>query len=741
MRPSSGKPAWSSKWSADSNAPPDPASQARVRSGPPAIALVGNPNTGKTTLFNSLTGFRRHVANYPGVTVDVGRGPIRGANRPLELLDLPGTYSLSAASPDEAIVWRTLYGRIPGQARPRAILTIVDASNPLRNFYLVSQLLEVGLPVVVALNMIDVAAARGLRIDAEGLSRHLGVPVVPVVATRARTVAALVGALEEAIRSRAPAPGVELPEFLRREAAQLAEQSAVRLDPGEALRILVDQGGYAERDFLARGGSSSLLEQSRQRLTASGLDPAAAEIRARYDWVNRLLDGLIEREPPSDHSWSTHIDHLLTHRVSGILLLLLVLYGIFCAVYLGARPAIEAVEVCLGWVEAQAVRFLPEGALRSLITAGVLAGVGSVLAFMPQILVLFLFLAILEDCGYLARAAFMVDRLMRPLGLSGRAFIPLLSSFACAVPAIMGTRTIADRRERFLTIFIAPFMSCSARLPVYSLLISALLPTRTWLGGWLRLDSLVMLAMYLVGIVAAIPAALVLRRTVLAGPPTPFLLELPSYKWPRVRTVVQRVYLAGRRFLTRAGTVILLVNLIVWALGYFPRRPTVLDDLRQREQLAGWDRETFESELAAAYLRDSCLGRLGRSLEPVIEPLGWDWRIGVSVLAAFPARELVIATLGTVFNLGLGPDANSAGLRARVAQVTWEHSQRPLFTLPVGLSLMVFFALCAQCTGTLVVIARETGSWVWPLGSFVGMTGMAYLAAWAVFAGTRALGW
>ncbi|RMF73337.1 MAG: ferrous iron transporter B, partial [Planctomycetota bacterium] len=361
----------------------------------------------------------------------------------------------------------------------------------------------------------------------------------------------------------------------------------------------------------------------------------------------------------------------------------------------------------------------------------VIAGVGGVLVFLPQIMILFGLIAILEDCGYMARAAYMMDRLMRGLGLSGRAFIPLLSAFACAVPAIMGARAISDRRERFVTILIAPFMSCSARLPVYTLIIGAFVPATSYFGGWLGLQGLVMLGMYLVGVIVAIPVAWLLKTTAFAGPQPPFFIELPTYKRPRVRAVLQRMLFAGHHFLMRAGTVILCVNLLVWALAYFPHTSQTAARVEAQAAAEGWDDSRVESELAGAYLRDSYLGRIGRTIEPAIRPIGWDWKIGMAVAASFPAREVVIATLGTIYNLGSDVDEASLPLQQKLKDARWEHSGEPIFTLPVALSLMVFFALCAQCSSTLVVIGRETRSWVWPIVSFVGMTTLAYLGAWA----------
>lgn len=701
---------------------------------------MGNPNTGKSALFNALTGFRRHVANYPGVTVDVGRGPVRGTQTPIELLDLPGAYSLAAVSPDEQILCDALHGRM-GAGPPAAILVVVDATNLMRNLYLVSQVLELGLPVVVALNMMDIAQRRGLRIDTALLSKRLGVPVVPVTATRDETVAPLVVALDAVLHQVPPRNRPALPEPLSAQAVWLSEHGGIEMDPAEALRVLVDGDGHAERAFLARHGQAAALTAARHRLAALNVLPGPAEVRARYAWVAQVLDGVIERMLPNARTWTNHLDAVLTHRFGGALILLALLYGLFHAIYTFADIPMEAIERFFGAVGVLVGSWLPEGFLQSLVVDGLIAGVGGVLVFLPQILILFLFIAMLEDCGYLSRAAFMVDRLMRPLGLSGRAFIPLLSSFACAIPAIMGTRAIGDRRERFITVLLAPFMSCSARLPVYVLLTSALVPKEMVAGGWLRLDALVLLGMYLVGVVVAVPLALVLRKLVFRGPAHGFLMELPSYKWPRLRTLWQRVYTAGRGFVLRAGSIILLVNLLVWTLGYFPRHTQTEAAVRGVAVAEGWDEDETDAALSGAFLRESYLGRMGRAIEPALAPLGWDWRIGVGVIASFPAREVIIATLGTVFNLGAEQDEESVALRELLARVTWEDSDRPLFTLPVALSIMVFFALCAQCGATLVTMGRELRSFAWPVISFIGMTTIAYCAAWATAAGATALGW
>ncbi|MCG3125816.1 MAG: Fe(2+) transporter FeoB [Phycisphaerae bacterium] len=697
------------------------------------IALVGNPNTGKTTLFNALTGFRRHVANYPGVTVEVAHGTITGTS--VELLDLPGSYSLAANSPDEAVLLDALCGRIPGQPPPDAILAIVDASVLPRNLYLLSQVLEIGLPVVIALNMIDVAQSRGVAIDAPELSHRLGVPVVPVVATDPRTLPPLIDLLRAALPGqRTAASGPELPADLTRLRAALPAAP----NPAIALRVLLDRDGAAPRAYLAAGGSRAALDAARRQLDDQHID-VAAEVRARYAWIGRLLDGVVTRPPQPVTTWTARLDWLLTHRVWGALVLALVLFVLFQSIFRWSQPLMDFIsDRLMGSLAALATVALPEGAVRSLLVDGLIAGVGGVLVFLPQIMILFGLIAILEDSGYIARAAFMVDRIMRAAGLSGRSFIPLLSSFACAVPAIMGARVIADRRDRIVTILIAPFMSCSARLPVYVLMTSAFIPDRYFLGGWIGLRGLVMMGMYLIGVVVAIPVAWLLKKTVLAGPPPGFVLELPTYKLPRLRAVWQRMSHAGAHFISRAGTVILAVSIAVWALAYFPRSATTEQRVRATAVAAGWDESRTDAALQAEFARHSFLGRIGRALEPAIRPIGWDWRIGAAIVASFPAREVVVSSLGTIFSLG--HDADEADLRGALAAATWSDSGRPLFTVSSALALMVFFALCAQCASTLVMIGRETGNWLWPVASFSFMTAVAYVAALLTAVIARGLG-
>lgn len=704
---------------------------------PRTVALIGNPNVGKTALFNALTGYRRHVANYPGVTVEVARGPVRGGGAlQFELLDLPGTYSLAAMSPDEQIVADALTGRLPAGERPEMILAVTDALNLRRTLYLVSQLLEAELPVVIAINMMDLAKRAGVKIDYAELERRIGCRVVPVCARDPRTLRPLVKALEETIhekQERVSGPG--LAAFQAALAGPLA--ALPRL---EALRVLVDKGGVAEQRFVAAGGNAAELSATREQIASTGIDLAAEESRARYAWIDGLLLDVIHETAPEPLSLSERIDHWVTHPIIGVPLLLAILFVMFQALFAWSGPLMDGIESGFGFLSNWVRSITPDGAAQSLIADGLIGGVGGVVVFLPQILILFAFVAILEDSGYLSRAAYMLDRSMRTVGLSGRSFIPLLSAFACAIPAILGTRTIADRRERFVTVLLAPYMSCSARLPVYVLLIAAFVPTTTVLGGLIGLQGLVLFAMYLVGALVALPVGWLLRKTAFRGPPPPFVLELPTYKMPRLRAVAHRVWRAGLEFLYRAGTLILLVNVIVWAFGYFPRDPQLETQVATEAAALQQTPEEVQQAVDAAHLRQSYLGRIGRAIEPVVRPLGWDWRIGTAAVASFPAREVIIGTLGTIFSLGGETDETSIGLMEAMQNATWPKTGAPLFTLPVALSIMVFFALCAQCGSTLVVMGRELRSWWWPVFSFTSMTVLAYLAAWLTYIVGNAVG-
>ena len=728
-----------------------PAPSATRRAKPFAFALIGNPNTGKTTLFNALTGLSQRVANYPGVTVEGKTGVLSfGPGRTAILHDLPGAYSLAARAPDEMVAVDVLLGQQPGTEPIDVVVAIADASNLRRNLYLISQLVEVGLPVVVALNMMDVAEDRGIEIDAALLAERLGVTVVPVRAHRRQGVGRLRRAMEQAmVPGGPPASLPDLPQALMAQAEGLQREASEAGLPGlsrlEALRALVDEAGYAERRLSSRLGPD-FGARIRSRREAAGDAPAALETETRYRWIDRILAECVRQPEQLQTTSSDRVDRVLTHPVYGLLFFFVVGALVFDGIYRWATPMMDAIEILFGQVGSWLTAVMPAGALQSLVVDGVIAGVGGVLIFLPQIAILFLFVAILEDCGYMSRAAFLMDRLLTQCGLSGKSFIPLLSSFACAVPGILAARTIEDQRDRFVTILVAPLMSCSARLPVYVLFIAAFVPERYVLGGWVSLQALTLLGLYSLGAVLAVPIAWLLKKTILKGDTPPFLLELPSYKVPDPRTVGLRVYYSVREFVVRAGSIIMAATVVMWALAYFPRPDAIVEEYEGRRALLvaeGADAGALSAlhrAQAADLLTASYLGRAGRTIEPVVAPLGWDWRLGMATLAAFPAREIVISVLGTIFSLGGENDEHSEDLRTALRS-----SHRPdgsqAINVPVALSLMVFFALCAQCMSTLAVIQRETRSWRWPALAFTYMTLLAYLGAWGTYRLAIELGW
>jgi ferrous iron transport protein B len=733
------------------------------------VALIGNPNTGKSTLFNALAGVRQRVGNYPGVTVEKKIGRMNLDGQAFAVVDLPGTYSLAPRSPDEMIAVDVLLGRRGDVAPPDVVMCIVDASNLERNLYLVSQVLEIGRPTVLALNMVDLARQKGLTIDVPRLRTQLGIPVIEIQANRKLGLQPLKAALAAAVNSAGPPPKSPFPEVFQREVKKL--ESLERRNGRPPLprylveRLLLDTSGYLAGAHLDGVNDAMVAElaASRGRLSAADCPVPAVEAISRYQWVGEVLQGVVSRPSQRKVTASDKLDHVLTHKIFGSVVFVALMVVLFQSVFYVAEPASQLVDWLKGLLSGFVESRLAEGALRSLIVNGAIEGVGGVLVFLPQIFTLFLFIAILEDCGYMARAAYLMDKLMSRVGLSGKSFIPLLSSFACAIPGIMSARVIESPRDRLITILIAPLMSCSARLPVYALLIAAFIPNTRYLGGVLGLQGLTMFAMYSIGIVTAIIVALVLKKTILRGATPPFVMELPSYKLPGLGVVLHRMFERGWAFVRRAGTLIFAVSILVWAAAYYPRSsdsvPPGLVAQRQKlevqiEQLANSaspnaaaantatqralselqsELHLVENEIQGSYLSDSYLGRMGKLIEPLVRPLGWDWRIGCAAIASFPAREVVVATMGVIYNLGEEAADEPETLGETLRSATWQGTDRPVFNIPVALSIMVFFALCAQCASTLVIMRRETNSWRWPIFTFTYMTTLAYLAAMATY--------
>jgi ferrous iron transport protein B len=624
------------------------------------VALVGNPNSGKSTLFNALTGMQQRVANFPGVTVEHAEGSYAHEQMQVTMLDLPGTYSVSPQSPDEAIALDVIQGRARGVPPADVIVVVVDAANLERNLFFATQILELGLPTVIALNRMDRVAAEGTRIDVPELIHELGAVVVPVVATRAHGIDRLRHAI-----NRAPS----LPPPPRR---------------------------------IGLGDET--------------------DVERRYDWIGEVVDRCVTRRPGSRRTASDRVDALLLHRVWGLVAFLAVLLVVFQAMFTAARPLAALVQSLVDLAGVGITRLVPPGDLRSLLIGGALGGVGSVLVFLPQIAILFLFVGLLEDSGYMARAAFVMDRYMRPLGLQGRSFIPLVSGYACGVPAIMATRTIQQREERLATIMVVPLMSCSARLPVYALLIAAFVPAMK-IGGVFELQSLTMLGMYLLGTVAALIAAAVFRRTLLRSDTRALIMELPAYSMPSARVLLASVWQRVRLFLRRAGTVIFAISIVLWGLARFP-------------QTHGSAPVTPEQQLA-----NSALGRIGHAIEPAVRPLGYDWKIGVSMIASFAAREVFVSTMGTIYSAG---DDGTSALGRRLREERNPRTGAPVYTPLIAVGLMVFYVFALMCTSTVAITAREAGGgWGgvrWAALQFGYMLVLAYSLALLVYRGGLALG-
>jgi len=725
------------------------------------VAIAGGPNCGKSTLFNKLTGLRQKVANYPGVTVEKKAGFVPlPSGRTVEVLDLPGTYSLRPGSPDEVVVRDVLLGVQADTPLPDLTLLVLDSTCLERQLYLCMQLIEIGRPVVVALNMMDTAREEGLDVDAALLSRAFGAPVIPI---SARTGSGL-AQLREAMDLEVAAPRAvtrTLPEPLRAVAEGLA-----RMLPASgplaclnsfhvAMALLLDEG---EDDSLMRAAPHPVRREAlarRARLDAEIPEWRSHEPIGHYRTIEDLVRRATLRLKP-ETSVRERIDRVLTHRVLGPVLFAALMAVIFQSMFMWATPIMNAIDAgvnALGRVLSPA---LPAGPIRSLVVDGVIAGVGAVVTFVPQIAILFLFISLMEDSGYLARAAFIMDRLMRGVGLSGRAFIPLLSSFACAIPGIMATRTIDNRRDRLTTILIAPFMSCSARLPVYALLIGAFIPNRM-LFGFLSLPGLVLFSLYVMGILAAVLVAWVLKRTALRGPRPLYVMELPPYRVPSWRSVLLTVRDRAGLFVQKAGTVILAVSIVLWFLASYPKNAEVkplekrlqtLEQSMKSDAARGGRAEAtakraeaaqVQNEIAGVSLRDSFAGRAGRLIEPAIAPLGFDWKIGIALLSSFAAREVMVSTMATVYNLG-DADQTSVSLRQKLRNAenpkTGARSYSPL----MAVSLMVFFVLACQCMSTVAVVRRETNSWGWPIFMVLMMNGLAWIASFAVFQGGKALG-
>ena len=736
-----------------------PPREAAARARAPRVLVAGNANSGKTTIFNALTGSRAKVGNYPGVTVARSSREITlpGGAR-VELVDLPGTYSLSTHSPDEQVAVDEVLGR-RGDA-PDAVVIVVDAGSLERGLYLVLQIVETGVPVVVALNMVDEAAAAGVTVDARKLSDWLGATVVPTVGSTGQGLDELRRAIETTVEL-APRSDIAWTGFSPSVENAVAEVEGT-LRGGTFDRTPAARRSWAVWSLLSHTTDEDDVEglpaSARKtvddlRLRAAGEQVSLDQdvIAARYRWIEDVVAD-VRRVAPADAGnrfWTDRIDGILTHRFYGLGVFAIVMALLFEALFAWSEPFIVAIENATAALQDGVTSVLPEGPLQDLMVDGVIAGVGNVVVFVPQIAMIFLFIAILEDVGYLARVAFVIDRLMGRVGLHGKAFVPMLSGFACAIPAVMATRTIESRRDRLITMLTLPMISCSARLPVFALVTAVVFAGDARVFGVMSAGAAVLFSMYALSVGATLGAAAVLRRTVLKGPRLPLVLELPPYRVPLWSNVTLVTWRGVRKFLVDAGTIILTMTIILWALLSYPRDPdiaeryermradveaTVTDPEARAEQL-----DLLAGREAGESLEYSIAGRVGQMFEPTMEPLGFDWRIGVGILGAFAAREVFVSTLGIVFGIA-DADEESQSLRTSLQEATHADGS-PLMTPLAGVSLMVFFVLACQCMSTIGVVRRESGSWGWPVFMFGYMSVLAYGASLLVYQVGSLLGW
>ncbi len=739
------------------------------------VALTGNPNCGKTTLFNSLTGLRAKVGNYAGVTVERKEGKLTGieTKADIRVLDLPGTYSLSPNSLDEQVSRDVLLNRLPELPSPNLIVVVVDASNLQRNLYYATQVIELGHPTILALNMVDVAETNGQSIHSFKLAELLGVPVIPIVASTGQGLPQLrekIVAMATSPQEMKPRLFCQLPGLFRIEATGLADLLAKTFQErqlqatAEALLLLSNEKALASSSTHYPNEIQDAVTASRKRLDAANVDWRGAPIEWRYARVAEIQQATTTELAPPGETFSDKADRIVTHKIWGTLIFLAIMAVMFQSIFTFAEYPMRWLESGVTWAGDYVAAAMPPGDLRDLLVNGVIAGVGAVVVFLPQILMLFLFIGLLEDTGYMSRAAFLMDRLMSKVGLHGKSFIPMLSSFACAIPGIMATRTIESRKDRLVTILVAPLMSCSARLPVYTLLIAACIPEKR-VFGFFKLGGVTMLGMYLLGIVVALLMAWIFKKTLLKGETPMLIMELPPYKRPVVLVTLRHMWDRAKQFLTRAGTVILGISIVLWFLATYPKSSKIDTQFEaQRTEITNsfntislttgaggaatqsaalQDQiDAVNKEEAGEKLRHSFAGMMGRAIEPIIAPLGFDWKIGIGLVASFAAREVFVSTMSTVYNVG-GVSDSAEGMQT--LEQTLREQRRTdgglVYTTLTAVTLMVFYVFAMQCVSTVVVVRRETNSWKWPFFQWLYMGVLAWVLAFITYHGGKLLGW
>ena len=696
---------------------------------PLTIALVGNPNTGKSSIFNALTGLRQKIANYPGITVErkVGTTIIGGVLH--KVVDLPGAYSLNYKKLDERVAYEALIGSNEYEELPDVVLIVADASNLDRNLYLATQVMDLNIPVMLVLNMKDVASQNGITIDDKKLSETLGIPVVAISAKDKDDIEILKKRFQE-LELTVPKSLMWNPSETLRQAMDVLLEKWVKPHTDipesahniESLR-LISEGEFTDPFYTFENPEIGIeaIAEARAIIEKEGQNPMASEVLQRYSFIGECTSDASVQIVNEKKSLTDKIDSVVTHKVAGPIIFVFVLLVMFQAIFSWATPFMDMIDLLFveggNWV----ANALPPGMLNDLLVEGVIAGLGGVVIFLPQILFLFFFIYVLEGTGYMARAAFVMDGFMTKVGLHGRSVVPLMSGFACAIPGIMAARTIENWRDRIITIMVLPFMACSARLPVYALLIAAFIPAKTVFGIF-TLQGITFFGLYFFGIAMAIAAAAVMKKIFPTGQQTPFIMELPSYKMPKWTAVLQNTAERGKIFVTEAGKIIVAISIVLWFLASFPK----VDTQQYEAEIA--TTQTLESY----QLSNSFAGKFGKFIEPAIEPLGFDWKIGISLLTSFAAREVMVGTLNTIYSVG-EEDGDHATLKEKLISDINPKTGKPVYSIATAISLMIFFALAMQCMSTIAIVKRETNSWKWPIAMFSYMTALAYLCSFLAF--------
>ncbi len=696
------------------------------------IALVGNPNSGKTSLFNSLTGLNQKVGNFPGVTVDKKTGSCRiSENLTANIIDLPGTYSLYPKRADEWVAYKVLIGQ-DKEVKPDMVLLVADASNLKRNLLFCSQIIDFKIPVVVALTMMDIAAKKETQIDIAGLERELGVAIIPVNPRKNKGLGQLKKAIEfssENLHNAIPRDFIDI--------------DALALQPVEEVKKIIPHiSNYAAVHYLINHENfelnATLQNQIEQIEIDNKFNPTktqADEIIMRYGRIKHIMQQtVIETDPLKKTLFTEKLDNILLHRTWGYIILLAVLFLLFQSVFWIAQYPMDFIEWSFGQASGWLTNVLPEGWFSDLLVNGVVAGLSGIIVFVPQIMILFGIITLLEDTGYMARIGFLTDRLMRKVGLNGKSVMPMISGFACAVPAIMSARSIENKKERLLTIMITPLMSCSARLPVYTILISLVIPSKLYFG-FLSLQGLVMMALYLLGTVMALIVAYVMKWFIKIKEKSFFILELPIYRSPRWKNVGFTMIEKAKIFLVDAGKVIMVISLLLWVLSTYGPKNKMSAVTQQYTQLTKQHPQQaaeIDKEYKTALLENSYAGSLGKAIEPIIQPLGYDWKIGIALITSFAAREVFVGTMATLYSVGNSDDDNSTTLTQKMRAAVKKDGSK-VYTLATGLSLLVFYVLAMQCMSTLAIVKRETRSWKWPAVQLVYMTSLAYVLSWVTY--------